>query len=57
MITDEIRRLMVSGASVTEIRERALMEGMITLAKDGMAKARAGITTPYEVLRNIYALD
>jgi general secretion pathway protein E len=56
-ITDEIRRLLVSGAAVTEIKDRALKEGMVTLARDGMEKARAGITTPYEVLRNVYALD
>jgi type II secretory ATPase GspE/PulE/Tfp pilus assembly ATPase PilB-like protein len=31
-------------------------EGMITLAKDGMLKAGAGMTTPYEVLRNAYSV-
>ncbi len=57
MITDEMRRLIVNGAGMTDLRERALQEGMITLSRDGMAKVRAGITTPYEVLRNVYALD
>jgi general secretion pathway protein E len=55
-ISDEIKRLIVTGASSTEIRALAIEEGMITLAKDGMLKAGAGITTPYEVLRNAYSI-
>ena len=56
-ISDEIRRLLVSGAAAAEIRAQAIEEGMVTLAKDGMAKAKSGITTPYEVLRNAYSAD
>jgi general secretion pathway protein E len=56
-ISDEIRRLLVAGASVTEIRAQAIKEGMMTLAKDGMLKAKAGTTTPYEVLRNAYSVE
>ncbi len=56
-VTDEIRKLLVSGAGITEIKECALREGMITLARDGMMKAKAGITTPSEVLRNVYSLE
>jgi general secretion pathway protein E len=55
-ISDEIKRLIVTGASATDIRALAIEEGMITLAKDGMLKAGAGITTPYEVLRNAYSI-
>jgi general secretion pathway protein E len=53
-ISDEIKRLIITGASAAEIRAKAIEEGMITLSKDGMLKAGAGITTPYEVLRNAY---
>jgi len=56
-ISDEIRRLLVTGAPAAEIRARGVEEGMVSLAKDGMAKARAGMTTPYDVLRNVYSLD
>ena len=56
-MSDEIRRLLVTGAPAAEIRARAIEEGMITLAKDGMLKARAGMTTPFDVLRNVYSLD
>jgi general secretion pathway protein E len=54
-ISDEIKHSIVNGASATEIRAQAIKEGMITLAKDGMLKASAGITTPFEVLRNAYS--
>jgi general secretion pathway protein E len=53
-ISDEIKRLIVANAPAAEIRAMAIEEGMISLAKDGMLKAGAGITTPYEVLRNAY---
>jgi type II secretory ATPase GspE/PulE/Tfp pilus assembly ATPase PilB-like protein len=55
-ISDEIKHSIITGASTTEIRALAIKEGMITLAKDGMLKAGAGITTPYEVLRNAYSM-
>lgn len=55
-VSDEIKRLLVSGAPAAEIRAKAIQEGMVTLAKDGMLKAKAGITTPHEVLRNAYTL-
>ena len=54
-ISDAIKHTIVTGASATEIRAQAIEEGMITLAKDGMLKASAGITTPFEVLRNAYS--
>ncbi len=55
-MSDEIRRLIVTGATAADIRAQAIEEGMITLAKDGMLKAGAGMTTPYEVLRNAYSV-
>jgi general secretion pathway protein E len=55
-ISDEIKRLILTGATAADIRNKAIEEGMITLAKDGMLKAGTGITTPYEVLRNAYSI-
>jgi general secretion pathway protein E len=55
-LSDEIKRLLVTGAPSAEIRNKAIEEGTITIAKDGMLKAGAGITTPYEVLRNAYSV-
>jgi general secretion pathway protein E len=54
-ISDTIKHSIVTGASATEIRTLAIKEGMVTLARDGMLKASAGITTPFEVLRNAYS--
>jgi general secretion pathway protein E len=56
-ITDELRRMIVGGASSTDIRAMALNQGMVPIARDGMMKARAGITTPFEVLRNAYMIE
>lgn len=52
MMTDEIRELLVRRASASEIRYQAVKEGLISITKDGMLKVKAGITTPYEVMRN-----
>jgi general secretion pathway protein E len=55
-MSDDIKRLIVTGSPSAEIRAKSVEEGMTTLAKDGMAKAGAGTTTPYEVLRNAYSI-
>jgi len=56
-VSDEIRQMIMSGATAPQIRAQAIKEGMISLAKDGMLKAKAGITTPHEVIRNAYLVD
>ena len=56
-ITDPIRTMIVSGANSSEIRTKAISEGMVSLLKDGMLKVKAGRTTPAEVLRSAYAPD
>ena len=56
-ISDEIRTMVLKGASAIELRARAIEEGMIPLIKDGMLKVKADITTPAEVLRNAYTVD
>jgi general secretion pathway protein E len=56
-ISDEIRRMIVAGTGMTELKWQAIQEGMVTLARDGMTKAKMGITTPYEVMRNVYTIE
>jgi general secretion pathway protein E len=56
-ITDPIRTMIVNGANSSEIRTKAISEGMVSLLKDGMLKVKAGITTPAEVLRSAYSPD
>jgi general secretion pathway protein E len=55
-VTDELRRMIVSGASNADIRATALSQGLVTIARDGMMKAKSGLTTPYEVLRNAFMI-
>lgn len=52
-LSDELRSLFLLGEPHHRLREQALREGMVTLRKDGMMKVKAGITTPYEVMRNL----
>jgi general secretion pathway protein E len=44
-------RLVIAHAGTEELREAALAGGMIDLRSDGIAKAKAGITSLDEVLR------
>jgi len=55
-ITEEIRKLILTGASTDELRAQAIREGMKTMRHDGMIKVKQGITTPYEVLRNVFSI-
>lgn len=50
-ITEDIRELILSGATVVELRRKAIEEGMITLRQSGLHKIREGITTIEEVVR------
>ncbi len=50
-ITDELRELIIIGASAIELRKKAIECGMITLRGSGLAKLRDGITTVEEVVK------
>jgi type IV pilus assembly protein PilB len=50
-VTDELRELILVGASALELRKKALDIGMITLRRSGLIKAASGQTTLEEVLR------
>jgi type II secretory ATPase GspE/PulE/Tfp pilus assembly ATPase PilB-like protein len=52
--SDEIKTLLVKGATSSILRAQAVQEGMISLLKDGMIKVKQNITNPTEVLRNAY---
>ncbi len=54
-VDDEIRDLVLSGASAYELRERALQNEMISLRQSGLQKIRDGITTIEEVVRETVA--
>jgi len=50
-ITDELRELIIIGASAMELRRKAIELGMITLRESGLCKIRDGITTIEEVIK------
>jgi type IV pilus assembly protein PilB len=50
-IDDEIRELILVGASAVELKKKAVERGMITLRRSGLIKAMAGATTLEEVAR------
>ncbi len=51
VMSDDIRRLVMTHAQSRLIEEQALKEGMDTMYEDGLRKAVAGLTTIEEVLR------
>jgi general secretion pathway protein E len=56
VVSESVRRLILTGSSADDIREQALKEGMVSLWHDGMRKVKMGITTPYEVIRNVFSI-
>ena len=50
-ITEELRELVLVGASALELRRKAIDEGMITLRQSGLRKVKDGMTTIDEVVR------
>jgi type IV pilus assembly protein PilB len=50
-ITEELRELILVGASGLELRRKAVEEGMITLRSSGLLKVKEGVTTLEEVVR------
>lgn len=57
LMSDRIRQMLISNAAAPEIREQAIKEGMVPILRDGMLKVKEGITTPLEVLHNIFSLE
>lgn len=55
-MTDQIRQLVNRQAGSSEIKTQALRDGMTTMRRDGMLKARDGITTPAEIVRNVFTI-
>ena len=56
-VTDAIKSLMLSGASISQIRNQAIEDGMVPLMRDGMLKLKEGLTTISEILKNVYSLN
>jgi type IV pilus assembly protein PilB len=50
-VDDEIRELVLVGASAVELKKKAIERGMITLRRSGLIKVMEGVTTLEEVAR------
>ena len=50
-VTEELRELILVGASGLELKRKAVEEGMITLRRSGLRKVMEGVTTIEEVAR------
>ncbi len=50
-VDDEMREMVLSGASSFELRNKAIQGGMMTLRMSGLQKVRDGLTTVEEIVR------
>ncbi len=50
-VDDEIKELILVGASAMELKKKAIERGMLTLRRSGLIKVMEGITTLEEVIR------
>ena len=46
-----LRRMVLTGASTSDLRDHAVSEGMLTLRMDGIKKLERGITTLEEIVK------
>jgi general secretion pathway protein E len=53
-MSDEIRRLLLSGADTSLMSVQARQDGLVTMRRDGMLKVKDDITTPDEVMREVF---
>jgi len=51
VVTEGLRRLIIQKATGSELKQRAIQDGMITLRQDGWRRVAQGITTIEEVVR------
>jgi type II secretory ATPase GspE/PulE/Tfp pilus assembly ATPase PilB-like protein len=56
-MSDSIRQLFLEDAPRHRLCEQAQQEDTKSLRHDGMIKVKAGITTPYEVMRVLFTLE
>lgn len=50
-VTDAVRELILREAPVSEVRKKAIDDGMTTMFEDGLDKVEKGVTTIEEILR------
>jgi general secretion pathway protein E len=55
-LSDTLRKMVMKGTSANELKEQAIKEGMIPMRRDGMQKVGDGLTTPLEIMRNVFTI-
>ncbi|MFC1848282.1 GspE/PulE family protein [Chloroflexota bacterium] len=55
-VNDQVRKMVVKGASASELKEEAIKASMIPMRSDGMQKVKDGTTTPGEIIRNVFTI-
>jgi type IV pilus assembly protein PilB len=50
-VTEDLRELILVGASAMELRRKAVADGMLTLRSSGLQKVKDGVTTIEEIVR------
>jgi type II secretory ATPase GspE/PulE/Tfp pilus assembly ATPase PilB-like protein len=55
-MTESLRRMLLAGASADDIKAEALKEGMVTMQRDCMLKAKLGTTSISEVIRATFTM-
>jgi type IV pilus assembly protein PilB len=54
---EELRQLLLQGASTSEMKSAAVALGMVPMFDEGIRKVKAGLTTPQEVVHNVYTME
>jgi len=53
-VDEAFQRLVMSRASSPDLRQAAVQAGMVPIREDALTKIRAGLTSPDEILRQVY---
>jgi type II secretory ATPase GspE/PulE/Tfp pilus assembly ATPase PilB-like protein len=53
-LTEPVKRLLAERGSVSQIREQAVRDGMVTMRQDAVRKVDEDVTTMGEVIRSVY---
>jgi len=55
-MTNRIKKLLIAGSSVEDLREAAVLDGTRTLRDGGVVLVESGVTTIAEIISSIYVL-
>jgi type II secretory ATPase GspE/PulE/Tfp pilus assembly ATPase PilB-like protein len=56
MMSDTIRKMLLSNVNAVDILAQALKEGLVTMKKDGLRKVKQGIIPLEEVMRSVFSV-